>query len=333
MLKIGVVIPNYNDSKYLIKTLDTIFKQTCKFDEVIYVDDFSTDNSLEIVENYSKEIRIYKNKKRSGCFACLNKGLMKSKSDFLLFLSSNDYIEKNLVEEFKKTVKEKSIGLWSALTNVSINDKKKYFLSPSPSLGNKNIKSNEIVNYLISNDIWFTGSTTFYNADELKKIGGFNEDFLGLSDLIASVTISSNNSIMFVPRFLATWRVHNDRLISNTYKNIQLEKVLKKIIKFLNEYKVNDKVVSLLLFKIFKNFYLSNIKKNNNVIDLLIKNKFNRLIINKSFNQHIIFKYLIILYTFVTELKLKSLIGHIKSRLFTLILSLKKKVIILWKKY
>ena len=179
MLKVGVVIPNYNDSKYLIHTLDSVFKQTSEFDEVIFVDDFSTDNSVQIVKNYPKKIKIYKNKQRSGCFSCLNKGLGRSTSDYLLFLSSNDYIEENLVDELRKSLKNKKIGLWSALTNVQIGTNKKPFISPSPALNPLKIKSNQIAKKLKINDIWFTGSTTFYNVALLKKLEVLMKIFWG----------------------------------------------------------------------------------------------------------------------------------------------------------
>lgn len=52
-MKFSVVVPNYNNSKYLKRCLNSILGQTYKNFELIIVDDMSTDNSREILEEYS----------------------------------------------------------------------------------------------------------------------------------------------------------------------------------------------------------------------------------------------------------------------------------------
>ena len=49
---VSVIIPNYNHARYLKQRLDSVFNQTYQNFEVIFLDDCSTDNSLEIIEQY-----------------------------------------------------------------------------------------------------------------------------------------------------------------------------------------------------------------------------------------------------------------------------------------
>ena len=51
-MKVSIIIPTYNDSKYILKTLDSVTDQTMTDYEVIVVDDGSTDETKEVVENY-----------------------------------------------------------------------------------------------------------------------------------------------------------------------------------------------------------------------------------------------------------------------------------------
>ena len=55
MLKISVIIPVYNTEKYLTQCLDSVINQTYKNLEIICVDDCSTDNSREVLQNYAQK--------------------------------------------------------------------------------------------------------------------------------------------------------------------------------------------------------------------------------------------------------------------------------------
>lgn len=64
--KISIIIPNYNNSKWLNKCLGSIKSQTYKNYEVIFVDDLSTDNSIEIAEKYNCKIVKLRTKRYAG---------------------------------------------------------------------------------------------------------------------------------------------------------------------------------------------------------------------------------------------------------------------------
>ena len=53
-IKISIIVPMYNVEKYLLKCLDSLVNQTLKDIEIICINDGSTDNSLEILNNYAQ---------------------------------------------------------------------------------------------------------------------------------------------------------------------------------------------------------------------------------------------------------------------------------------
>ena len=91
----SIIIPNYNQGNYLKKNLETITAQSFKNYEVIVIDNFSTDTTLNVIKKFKKKIKFYR-KKNNGIIAkSRNLGIKKSKGKWLAFLDADDYWTKN----------------------------------------------------------------------------------------------------------------------------------------------------------------------------------------------------------------------------------------------
>lgn len=102
MVKFSIIIPVYNVEKYIKKCLDSVYAQSYKDYEVIVVDDGTEDKSMDIVKNYPAKVIHQKN---SGLSAARNRGLKEARGEYLLFLDSDDFIEKDLLKEIHKSLK------------------------------------------------------------------------------------------------------------------------------------------------------------------------------------------------------------------------------------
>lgn len=102
MPKISIIIPVYNTGKHIEKCLNSVLNQTRNIDlEVIIINDGSTDNSEEIITKYIQEHNLnlqYYSKENEGVAKTRNFGIEKSNSDYIMFLDSDDYLDK---ETFK----------------------------------------------------------------------------------------------------------------------------------------------------------------------------------------------------------------------------------------
>jgi len=91
----SVILPNYNGSRFLKKTITSVLNQTYKNFELIVIDDCSTDSSIEIIKDFikiDKRIRYFKTKKNSGNVAIpRNLGISKSKGRYVAFIDADDY--------------------------------------------------------------------------------------------------------------------------------------------------------------------------------------------------------------------------------------------------
>ena len=88
---VSIIIPVYNGSLLIERCLNSVFNQKGDFDlELIVVDDGSTDNTLELVENYGEAVVIIK-QKNQGPAAARNKGIERATGKYLAFLDADDY--------------------------------------------------------------------------------------------------------------------------------------------------------------------------------------------------------------------------------------------------
>lgn len=107
---ISVIIPLYNAEKFISDCLDSLLAQTFRDFEVIVIDDYSTDNSAAIVENYRKKfsgrLTLSRTKKNSGCAGVpKNMGFNFSRGEYVFFLDADDAITPTAFEELYPVAK------------------------------------------------------------------------------------------------------------------------------------------------------------------------------------------------------------------------------------
>jgi glycosyltransferase involved in cell wall biosynthesis len=116
-VKVSVLVPLYNQGKFVTETLESIFAQTYKDFEVVCVDDASTDDSLAVVTKFADRVRVFSNPTNRGLPATRNIALGHSVGDLILPLDSDDWIEPDYLE---KTVARMTDGVGVVSTWIHI---------------------------------------------------------------------------------------------------------------------------------------------------------------------------------------------------------------------
>lgn len=99
--KVSVIIPNYNNELFIEKCINSILANTWENLEVIFVDDVSTDNSLEIVKSKfsdNPKVRIYENHTNMGAYYSRNKGIILAIGTYILNVDGDDFIESEMIK-------------------------------------------------------------------------------------------------------------------------------------------------------------------------------------------------------------------------------------------
>lgn len=109
MPKVSVIVPFYNVEPYLEKCLQTLVNQTLKDIEIIVVNDGSKDNSKQIVQKIMKQFPdkiVYTEKENGGLSDARNYGMPYAKGEYIAFLDSDDYVEKDMYEKMYELAKK-----------------------------------------------------------------------------------------------------------------------------------------------------------------------------------------------------------------------------------
>ena len=98
--KISVIIPVFNQEKYLARCLRSIIFQSFNREdyEIIVIDDCSKDNTPFVINQFKDELITITNKKNLGLPSCLNKGIKKLNSQYFVRLDADDYVNEKFLE-------------------------------------------------------------------------------------------------------------------------------------------------------------------------------------------------------------------------------------------
>ena len=118
---VSIIIPIYNVEAYLGECLESVIMQTYTQLEIICVYDPSSDKSIEILKKYANRdgrIQVISNERRMGLSYNRNIGLSQAVGDYLYFLDSDDWIEKNAIEELVNIAEETECDVIAFSANV-----------------------------------------------------------------------------------------------------------------------------------------------------------------------------------------------------------------------
>lgn len=109
MYKFSIIIPNYNEERYIKRCLESIFNQTIDKSnyEVIVIDDGSNDKSVAIIKQYNVKLL---NSNRLGAGGARNKGMNIASGKYIILLDGDDYLYKNdVLEKLDKKLNNQDI--------------------------------------------------------------------------------------------------------------------------------------------------------------------------------------------------------------------------------
>lgn len=157
---VSIVIVNYNGEQHLPELLESLKQQTYKHQEVIVVDNHSTDNSCQWIKTYHPGCRLKELNKNIGFAAAVNTGIKEAAGDFILVLNNDIVLEEKALYGMVK-VALTSTQKWSAIA-----PKMKFFNNPS------------FIN-AIGNSLYPTawGSDNFIGHVDFGQFDDFNESF------------------------------------------------------------------------------------------------------------------------------------------------------------
>lgn len=212
---VSVIIPVYNASNYIGRTIESVLNQTYKKIEIVLVDDYSTDNSRQIIEQYAAEfdnIVYHLQKENGGAAVARNTALEIAKGRYVAFLDSDDLWMPDKIERQLALMKEKNTPFcYAAIEMMDENDKT---IKPK-----RNIKEKCDYQYLLKNTIIATSSVVI----DRSALGDFRMPLRrGGQDYATWLMLLRGGTIAYgINDVLVRYRVSNNSLSSNKFKSIR----------------------------------------------------------------------------------------------------------------
>lgn len=279
--KFSIVVPVYNTSKVLKRCLDSILSQSYDNFELIIVNDGSTDNSLDIIKEYKDKRIIIIDQKNGGLSDARNSGVKKASGDYLLFIDSDDSINKDLLDVLNDKITDEDLIRFQIrkIDKEETNYHEKEFNNLSGIEAFKILSTYHFVetavcyaykkDFYLNNNFKFTKGT--YHEDFgllpeviIKAKNVTSIDYIGYNYYFTEGSITNDGNYNKVIKRANDMMIHYDRLINISndayYKSFISNSILIKS----NTLKGND-----------KKEYLKQIK-NKHIIDNLLSDNFKR---------------------------------------------------------
>tara|TARA_B100000989_G_scaffold294175_2_gene272804 strand:+ start:29883 stop:30776 length:894 start_codon:yes stop_codon:yes gene_type:complete len=254
---ISIIINCFNGEKYLEKTLNSILKQKIRKYEVIFIDNCSTDSSSQIYRKIKdKRFKYFKTRKKMKLYAARNFALKKAKGEFITFLDTDDWWDKEFLSFRKKFfLSNKKFGFSYSNCLHYYENKNKFEI-----FSKKKLPSGYILDDLLK--YYFVKLGTIILKRELLKDYKFNSFYNIIGDYDFIIRISKKFKGMGFQDKLVNIRIHRNNF---THNNRQM---------FHKEFKhwISDQNFNDFYFKKNKNFLFQKLEYLR-LIYLVFKNK------------------------------------------------------------
>lgn len=221
---LSVIMPNYNHSKYIGEALDSILSQSYKPMEVIVIDDASTDNSVEVIQQFIKHntnARLIVNERNMGAVRTGEKLLNLASGDYVFGIAADDKILPGFFEKSMELLEQFPQAGLCCVEPIFIDDdgntigEDEFYLSDKPCY----ISPEEMIVLLKKKLFSIGGNNTIIRRSALIEAGNFIPELRWYSDLFAVLVVAFRYGICYIPERLEVKRIDPNQYSSNPMRD------------------------------------------------------------------------------------------------------------------
>lgn len=234
---VSIIMPSYNKAAHIQESIDSIKKQTHKNWELLIIDDCSTDNSVQIInENLGGafQIRLNVNENNKGANYCRNKGIKLAKGDYLLFMDADDLLSASCLERRLFTFENKNLD-FAVFTMQVFNQ------VPGDDQRCWKPNSKHVLRDFLAHDLPWQTMQPLWKRDFVISTEGFDENFERMQDVDfhTNVLLKEPKYQMFVGVPDCYYRIDEKRKNFSAFKF--LEKWVNSTLVYLEKYRLSIK--------------------------------------------------------------------------------------------
>jgi hypothetical protein len=217
-ITVSVLLCNYNDARFLPDSLGAICNQTRLPEELIVLDDGSTDNSLEIIEGFARRhpfIRVLKNEVNRGLLFSINRALKEARCDFVVWAAADDRLMPNFVERNTQCLRKYPTAGISFSRLAVFRDGSDEILPYTEAnhgiafdLGTESqfLSPTDLRERLQRSYLWISANAVMANRTALMRAGGFDPELRWHADYFGFWVVALRHGACAIPETLALMR-------------------------------------------------------------------------------------------------------------------------------
>lgn len=265
---ISIIVPVFNIAEYLNKCLISLINQSYNRIEIICVNDGSSDNSLDILEKFSKRdsrIKII-SQKNQGLSAARNTGISNAQGEYMVFVDGDDWADVNMCEIAYKTAKKTKadIVMWSYIKEYPNVAKEQLILGSNFAYYDTSqvkqlqrrlfgLIENELA-HIDQRDTLVTAWGKMYKAETIKDLEFVDTKIIGTEDALYNIYAFENaESAAYIPKCLYHYRKDNINSLTTKYNEYLFDRwqnLYEYMHQYIRENNLSDEYVTALYNRI-----------------------------------------------------------------------------------
>jgi glycosyltransferase involved in cell wall biosynthesis len=220
---LSVVLPNYNHGRLIARAITALLAQDRAPDEIVIIDDGSTDDSLDVIKSLaagSSIVRVLANPTNEGVPAALSRGLAICRGKYLYCAAADDWVLPGFFATALPVLEDHpEAGLVCGESHlISGRTGERLGVRPivRPSNRMKYFSPDMTAALLRRADNWILTGSTIFVRDRAVAAGGFPSDLGSFADGYLGRKVALTHGFCFVPQLMATWQVFDDSFSRET---------------------------------------------------------------------------------------------------------------------
>jgi glycosyltransferase involved in cell wall biosynthesis len=234
---LSVVLPNYNHARLIGRALGALLAQGRAADEVIVIDDGSTDDSVRVINRFATKapsIRVLSNPSNIGVIPTLQRGLQAARSKYIYFAAADDWVAPGFFElALRRLEADPGVGLFCGEAMlVDGRNNRPFAVRPAvrPRMCAGRIDAPRVSQLLRSTDNWILTGSAIFRREYVDWAGGFDERLGSFADGFIARKIALRFGFVFEPKVVATWVVFPDSVSRKTALELQRSRYILDVV-------------------------------------------------------------------------------------------------------
>jgi glycosyltransferase involved in cell wall biosynthesis len=214
---LSAVLPNYNHAKLVGRALQALTSQERAPDEIIVIDDASTDDSIAVIEHFAASapsINLLRNQSNLGVIATLERGLRAARGTYVYFAAADDFVLPGFFQTaLRRLYANPDLGLFCGRT-ILIDGRTNRPLGMRPAVWPRmnagRVDPTRVRRLLKTTDNWILTGASVFRRDSVLWAGGFDDQLGTFADGVLGRKIALKFGFFFETKPVATWAIFSD---------------------------------------------------------------------------------------------------------------------------